>query len=79
MRFHIVFKNSGDTIQLESINDDFLEFYVDWLNQNSLNNFKCLTNPAKKIKRALEKLHEILLCYEYCNLEKFVRYIAMIY
>ena len=75
MFFNLVFEKSGDTILCKSCNDEFVEFYVDWLNTKGLNNFSCLrTNPASTIEQALNSLQEVLLCYDYLDLEQLSSY-----
>jgi hypothetical protein len=44
MRFLLVFENSGDTIPVESINQELLEYYVDHMDQLGLNKF--LADPS---------------------------------
>jgi hypothetical protein len=44
MRFSLVFENSGDTIPVDSINQELLEYYVDQMDQLGLNKF--LADPS---------------------------------
>jgi hypothetical protein len=44
MEFQIAFDQSGDTIPFVSVNDQILEFYVDYLSVRDLNSFE-LTSP----------------------------------
>jgi hypothetical protein len=39
MKFSLVFENSGDFISFNPVNQELLEFYIDRLNQQSLNRF----------------------------------------
>jgi len=39
MKFSLVFENSGDTISFDPVNQEILEFYIEQLNQQSLNGF----------------------------------------
>jgi hypothetical protein len=39
MKFSLVFENSGDFISFDPVNQELLEFYIDQLNQQSLNRF----------------------------------------
>jgi hypothetical protein len=44
MKFQIAFDQTGDTIPFVSVNDQILEFYVDYLSDQKLNSFE-LTSP----------------------------------
>jgi hypothetical protein len=73
--FNLVFDKSGDTILCKSCNDEFVEFYVDWLNTNAFNKFYCLkTNPTSTIDQGLMGLQEVLLTHYYLDLEQLSRY-----
>jgi predicted nucleic acid-binding protein len=74
MFFDLVFESSGDTIPYKSCNDQFVIFYIDWLNKNDYNKFKCVNNPVHNLNQALDSLHESLLCYNYLNLETLSQY-----
>ena len=39
MKFSLVFENSGDSIPFDPVNQEILEFYIEQLNQQSLNGF----------------------------------------
>jgi hypothetical protein len=59
MKFSLVFKNSGDSITFESLNDSIVEFYVDYLNTHDLNEFESV-NPqcGNTISQKISTLHE---------------------
>jgi hypothetical protein len=61
MKFSIVFNNTGDTIPFIAINPDVIKYYVDYLNQNQLNNFQlCDRTFFKNLDSKINKLHNSL-------------------
>ena len=56
MHFSIVFKNTGDSIPFTSIYPDVVEYYVDYLDKNNLNNFLIDENSGLKIQQAITDL-----------------------
>jgi len=61
MRFSLVFKNSGDTIPVDSINDELLEYYVDQMNQRGLNEFLTDSSIGERIAEYLNSLHSDII------------------
>ena len=57
MKFQIVFDQTGDTIPFVSLNDQILEFYVDYLSVQNLNSFE-LTSPQIALD-ILEKIYSL--------------------
>ena len=62
MKFSLVFENSGDCIPFDPVNQELLEFYIEKLNQQSLNRFFS-ENPyyGQKILDSINKLDSNIL------------------
>jgi len=57
MKFQIAFDQTGDTIPFVSVNDQILEFYVDYLSVQNLNSFE-LTSPQTAVNIS-KKIHSL--------------------
>jgi len=57
MKFQIAFDQTGDTIPFISLNDQILEFYVDYLTVQNLNSFELLS-PQTSVDMS-EKIHSL--------------------
>jgi hypothetical protein len=62
MKFSLVFENSGDFISFDPVNQELLEFYIDQLNQQSLNRFFSENSHyGQKILDSINKLDSNIL------------------
>lgn len=62
MKFSIVFANTGDTIPFNAINPDVLEYYVNYLQQHQLNNFRIKDRiHFNNLNDKISKLHKGLI------------------
>jgi hypothetical protein len=63
MKFQIVFENSGDSIEFESVYPQVLEYYVDQLNQRNINLFSVLKKSQpwpNVVAQRINQLHSTL-------------------
>lgn len=60
MSFKLVFDQTGDTIPFEPVNQEVLEFFIEQLNQQSLNKF----HPYNRThgQNILDRIHKLDLC-----------------
>jgi len=49
MKLSLVFNESGDSIEFDAIQPDVVEFYVDWLDSSSTNNFTVRTKQTEPL------------------------------
>jgi hypothetical protein len=56
MRYQLVFNNSGDSIHLDSVNTDVLEYFVEQLNNSSNNNFNIEPTFGNRLRHSLQGL-----------------------
>ena len=68
MSYLLVFKNSGDVITFDPVNQEVLDFYIDQLTHQNLNNFspvnqylgKLILNQVESIKLSIQQINEWL-------------------
>jgi hypothetical protein len=68
MSYSLVFNNSGDVITFDPVNQEVLDFYIDQLTHQSLNNFspvnqylgKLILNEVDAIKLSIQQVNEWL-------------------
>jgi hypothetical protein len=61
MRFLLVFENSGDTIPVDSINHELLEYYVDQMDQRGLNKFLADPSTGDRISEHVNGIHQDII------------------
>ena len=68
MSYLLVFKNSGDVITFDPVNQEVLDFYIDQLTHQNLNNFspvnqylgKLILNQVDSIKLSIQQVNKWL-------------------
>jgi hypothetical protein len=74
MRFSLIFENSGDTIPVDSINQELLEYYVDQMDRLGLNKFLADPSTGKRILENLNSLDQDIVAINNIPIREVIGY-----
>lgn len=74
MRFSLVFENSGDTILVDSVNQELLEYYVDQMNQRGCNKFLADSSTGGRMLGSLNGLHQDIISINNIPIREVIGY-----